>query len=832
MLNNLRLSNKLPLLFGTTSVTLIALILAFEIFMARSHALEEAEQRLSFAASAQQTSFNHWYDAVTSDLLAMAINPTTQTGISRFEDAYDSLGEFAYDSLREWYIDDNPHPFGSRHLLDRAEAGSRYNVQHADYHPYFRSILERHGYYDVFLFDMDGNLIYSVAKELDYATNFVDGPYAGSGLGQAFRAARDGVIGEISYFDFSPYEPSDGVKAAFVSTPVADESGTIIGVIAYQLMDGSLEGVVGESEAANHVANSYLLDSEGELRASTGADMDQISFAELPQVAAIQRGEAAYFSNVEGLSGVPVASQVRPLSIGGETWGLVLEEPIATIMAPINRDSWIAVGLGGLGALLAVGFGYLTSRSVALPVNRAVQSLKLMAGGDNTCVISDLDRGDELGDIARSVDNLRERLLLANAAEKEKEEQMKLQQEVVSALAAGLNRMAEGDFSTDITTNFGENYEELRRNYNRTVESLSGTVDSLIGKSQRIRSGTDRISSATDDLAQRTETMAATLEETAAAVDQLTASVRTSADGAKSVEGIVSEARSETDRSNTVVENAVRAMTEIEKSSEHISQIIGVIDDIAFQTNLLALNAGVEAARAGTAGRGFAVVASEVRGLAQRSSEAAKEIKTLITSSAEQVTAGVDLVGKTGEAIGRINQQVSHISTLISEISTGAAEQATALTEINVGMSQLGEVTQKNAQMVVDVSEDGKSLTQDAADLSQVMSQFRTEQRKASPAQEIDSATIWGMPEGSETEPVVTFQSIQRRSASHLAPVATGDDGGDGLDTHRETTETVDTATWDDMETDAAPEAKVAAKEAPAPQFKRAVGAEGVWEDF
>jgi methyl-accepting chemotaxis protein len=201
--------------------------------------------------------------------------------------------------------------------------------------------------------------------------------------------------------------------------------------------------------------------------------------------------------------------------------------------------------------------------------------------------------------------------------------------------------------------------------------------------------------------------------------------VKSAAEGARSVENTMSDAGAEAERSGQVVQNAVAAMSEIEKSSRHISQIISVIDDISFQTNLLALNAGVEAARAGEAGRGFAVVASEVRGLAQRSSDAAMEIKALISDSSKQVDGGVKLVGNAGEALESIVGQVSHITTLVSEIAEGAAEQSTGLYEINTGMTQLDQVTQQNAAMVEQSTAASHLLKSDATKLTELMSHFK-----------------------------------------------------------------------------------------------------------
>ena len=247
----------------------------------------------------------------------------------------------------------------------------------------------------------------------------------------------------------------------------------------------------------------------------------------------------------------------------------------------------------------------------------------------------------------------------------------------------------------------------------------------VVESTTSISNGASEISQASEDLSRRTESQAATLEQTAAAIVELTASVKTSADGARNVENTVQKAREEAETSGEVVQNAVSAMGGIEESSNKISQIISVIDDIAFQTNLLALNAGVEAARAGDAGRGFAVVASEVRALAQRSSEAAMEIKALISESTSQVEQGVDLVGRAGEALHSIVGRVSHISQLISEMAEGAAEQSTGLSEVNIGMSQLDQVTQQNAAMVEEATAAGHTLNSDAVTLSELVARFQ-----------------------------------------------------------------------------------------------------------
>ena len=298
--------------------------------------------------------------------------------------------------------------------------------------------------------------------------------------------------------------------------------------------------------------------------------------------------------------------------------------------------------------------------------------------------------------------------------------------QVIASLDQHLQRLAGRDLDCAINERFPQDYEQLRSSFNTTVTTLSATVQQVVDAAGSIRRGATEISQASDNLSGRTESQAATLEETVDALDELTASVKSAAEGARSVETIMGEARQDAENSGKVVENAVLAMTEIAGSSNQISQIISMIDDIAFQTNLLALNAGVEAARAGEAGRGFAVVASEVRALAQRSSDAATEIKSLIDESSKQVDSGVELVGKAGDALGNIVDRVGHISKLVSDIAIGAVEQATGLSEINTGMVQLDQVTQQNATMAGETTAAGHLLNSDATNLAELVELFKT----------------------------------------------------------------------------------------------------------
>ena len=315
-----------------------------------------------------------------------------------------------------------------------------------------------------------------------------------------------------------------------------------------------------------------------------------------------------------------------------------------------------------------------------------------------------------------------------NAANREAQER------VVEALRKGLDMLSQGDLTADISAEFAPQYEALRADFNAAIHKLCSAMQIVTQNATAIDVEALAISDASEDLSRRTETQAATLEQTAAALDELSASISASAQGVAETDRVVAQARKSAEDSGEIVTQAVSAMSEIETSSKQVSRIVGVIDEIAFQTNLLALNAGVEAARAGEAGRGFAVVASEVRALAQRSSEAAREIDTLIAASSDQVTRGVDLVGQTGHALAAILSSVLDVAARVSHIAQNAREQARGLTEINAAVNQLDQVTQQNANMFEQTSAASHSLSQRAQELNETMRRFTLLPPPAAPA--------------------------------------------------------------------------------------------------
>ena len=394
----------------------------------------------------------------------------------------------------------------------------------------------------------------------------------------------------------------------------------------------------------------------------------------------------------------------------------------------------------GIALVLAIWIG---RSKISAPLNNLSKTMEILAQGSADVDIVGALRKDEVGAMARSVQVFKDNALALRSAEaaqlrlSNETEAERLRSQEVAELAAreqafameniatGLTRLAEGDLTYRVDQDFPEAYKRLQSDFNGAIAQMEEAMRTIVHAANGIGSGSDEIASAADDLSRRSEQQAASLEETAAALDEITATVKRSSAGAVEASKVVGSTRADAERSSVVVRGAVEAMNQIEKSSQSISQIIGVIDEIAFQTNLLALNAGVEAARAGDAGRGFAVVAQEVRALAQRSADAAKEIKTLISTSSQQVGQGVAMVGQTGEALQAIVTKVSEIDALVSEIAAGGAEQATGLNEVNAAVNQMDQTVQQNAAMVEQSTAASHALKGEANNLLQMIGRFQ-----------------------------------------------------------------------------------------------------------
>jgi methyl-accepting chemotaxis protein len=416
---------------------------------------------------------------------------------------------------------------------------------------------------------------------------------------------------------------------------------------------------------------------------------------------------------------------------------------VRAVASEANRDFWSVLVLFIVLVAATGAVSVVVALSITRPIGQLVTTMGELAQGHNDIAVPGADRGDEIGQMARAVEVFRDAAVekarleglsatQRNEAEEERrwhaDAQAKAAEEqagAVKALAAGLARLSEGDLRVRLNDGFTENYRQIRDDFNTTIARLQETIGAIALSTREVASTATEISASTTDLSQRTEEQAASLEETSASMEQISSTVKKNADSARQANQFATGTREVADRGGAVVAQAVSAMARIEDSSRKISDIISVIDEIARQTNLLALNAAVEAARAGEAGRGFAVVASEVRSLAQRSSQAAKDIKDLITNSSNQVQEGVELVNRAGSSLTEIVESIKKVAAIVSDIAAASGEQSSGLDQVQAALTQMDQVTQQNSALVEQNAAAAKALEQQSQAMDDRVNFFR-----------------------------------------------------------------------------------------------------------
>lgn len=457
-----------------------------------------------------------------------------------------------------------------------------------------------------------------------------------------------------------------------------------------------------------------------------GADLSQISPQEWFSIASAR---IASLFEIEKSVASHITKQAKGISADGKT------------------EVWTLAALNGAALIIVTLLAMSMTRSVTRPLNSLTNVVRAISEGDLQEDVTGVDGRDELSEMARAVQKLKdgaiEKITLEEQAaqdrtlseqERHEREQQKADEEAalnaaISQLANGLGELANGNVAYRIEGAFVDHLDRIRVDFNAAVESLETALRSVGDSSDIIQSKSSELLTSVNDMSQRTEQQAASLEQTAAALDQITATVKSGAERADEAGKRVAETNEVTQRSSEIVQSAIGAMEKIETSSKEIGSIIGMIDEIAFQTNLLALNAGVEAARAGEAGKGFAVVAQEVRELAQRSAGAARDITALVKTSSEDVEIGVRQVTQTGESLQKIAEQMREINKDIDTLVTNSREQSVGISEINTAVNQMDQMTQQNAAMVEETNAASHNLSGEASALKQLSSKFNSGER-------------------------------------------------------------------------------------------------------
>jgi len=789
ILPRLKMAQKLPLVVAGAALLASVTVGLLSYSIGASTVTALTEDRLRTVAMSRASGLEDLLHSVKDDLLATASSGGIVSGIQNLVLGWPQVGADDGAAARKAFIADNPHPAHQRELLDTAKisGASMYSMTHQRLHVGLRGQLKARGYEDIYVFDANANLIYSAKKLDDYALSFAKGgKYADSPLAEAFAAAAKITdTGQVAYIDASPYGVTPDRPGSFMAAPVWNGK-DFLGVVAFRLPGGVIDGMMsnklglGETGETFFVGTDHLLRSDSQF--SVENDILKTSF-ETPELNAALSGDVSSFAKTSNYRGMSLLEATVPVSFESHKWALVAAVGEDEALKPVLEMRNSILISSAIVLALAVLLGIVFSRSVTKPISRLTNVMAKIAEGELATEVAGTARLDELGAMARAVQVFREharqiaQMTDADAARIVRDQKARgdMMAELQAAFGDVVDAAVAGDFSRRVAANFpdaelnslagsvnnlvttvdtglGEtsqvlaalaradltqlvegHYEgafgQLKHDTNAVAGKLVEIVSHLQHTSGMLKTATGEILSGANDLSERTTKQAATIEETSAAMEQLASTVLHNSERARQASTVAGTVTRTAEEGGKVMGEANLAMERITASSAKISNIIGLIDDIAFQTNLLALNASVEAARAGDAGKGFAVVAVEVRRLAQSAASASSEVKLLIDQSTAEVKTGSKLVADAASRLESMLEAARSSNELMDGIARESRSQASAIEKVNTAVRQLDEMTQHNAALVEQTNAAIEQTEAQAVDLDKIVGIFRTAKR-------------------------------------------------------------------------------------------------------
>jgi methyl-accepting chemotaxis protein len=697
-MDDVAISRKLPMVIAGLAALAAVGAGGAAYFSSAASIHSQTNATLAATVASRTDAAKSFFSDSEKQLAELAASGNISLALDRFSAAYATLGPDAEARLQGAYIDANPNPAGQKEKLDVAATGTEYDAVHAALHPWLRNILRTNDFYDIFLFDASGRNVYTVFKELDFATQLASGRWKDSGLGSVVRRVLNGEANSGPILeDFKAYAPSNGVPAGFIAAPIKDANGRIKGVVAIQLSINKLDAAMRPMPGNGKSGENFLIGADGLVRNNSPHSKEPTILKTKIESDDFKKALEGETAVVDSTSTQGAASRLAyaPFEVMGAKFAVFSDITKAEVNGPLNQlalNILLATLLVSAGAAAA---GMWFARSLTKPVGALTEAMRVLAGGNTALDIPGADRGDELGTMAAAVavfrDNALERAKLEEAAAEESRVQMRRAEAIAHAT---------------------EDYERVAGDMLRTVAAASAELEAT---AQAMTAAADR-----------TNMMASSV---AAAAEESTVSASTASDAASNMSSSIGTIQENASESATVAKEAVslsaeaqNAVQELAGSARRIGEVVELIKGIADQTNLLALNATIEAARAGEAGKGFAIVAQEVKNLAAQTGGATEDIAAQIGAIQGAVDGAVHSMSRIGAVISRINQNAGMIGQSVDM-------QASVTQEIASAISQVAAASQSVA---VDVSRVTETAGETGAAASQVLSASRELSQQAS----------------------------------------------------------------------------------------------------
>lgn len=661
-------------------------------FVQAQSALHKAEEeKLLAILHDRASSLKEWYSGIDGDLSVQAENPLVIEALGEFENAWADLGSGQRQRLQRLYIDENPHPLGSKDELDAANDGSSYTRAHRSYHPYFRSLQRDRGYYDIFLLDTEGNVVYSVFKEPDYATNVATGQWKESDLGTAFRAATNaGTSGATSFLDFKPYAPSQDAPAAFMSTPIIGPNNQLAGVLVFQMPIDTLNNVMNRTAGLGETGETFAVGPDQLMRSNSRFSEESTILKRRVNTEPVELALAGETGIMETMDyrDHHVFSAYTPVELGDTTWAILVDQDTHEAMEAIDGLVLILLEVIGVTTLVLAGIGIWVGRMITKPILGMANTMEEIAGGDTGSEVPGVGRTDELGKMASAVEIFRKGLMERAA--------MRVEQENERTATRKAIKKAVNDIAVQVEASTSS-----------LIDDVSNAMEGATKVSREIKDAAKRVE-------EDTHTVAAATEESQASLKTMSASTEGMANSIRDISREMETSLGATNDAVSAGDDAKLKIGSLSDSVEKVSEVVAVITGIAEQTNLLALNATIEAARAGEAGKGFAVVASEVKDLANQTARSTDEIVAQISDIQQSTEAAV-------QSFDNISTALDRVQAVAQTIAGSVEEQNAATEEIASTADETRQASEEIAQSVASVSTEAKKTSEQTVDLNQAI---------------------------------------------------------------------------------------------------------------